>query len=46
LAARLGKTSEATAARHQVLLSPQRSPRAQRIMFEAARELAMQAPHR
>lgn len=43
LAKRLGKTSEARAAWHQILLSPQRSPRAQRIMFEAAQALAAHA---
>jgi O-antigen ligase len=44
LAARLGKTSEAEAAWHQILLSPQRSARAQRIMFEAAQASGEQAP--
>lgn len=43
LAQRLGKTSEATAAWHQILLSPQRSARAQRIRFEAAQALAGRA---
>jgi O-antigen ligase len=42
LAVRLGRMSEARAARQQILLSPQRSPRAQRIMFEAAQSLAAQ----
>ncbi len=42
LAARLGKTSEAEAALQQVLLSPQRSTRARRIMLEAARSSAGQ----
>lgn len=40
LATRLGKTSEAEAARHQILLSPQRSRRARRIMLEAAQASA------
>jgi hypothetical protein len=40
LATRLGKTSEAEAARNQILLSPQRSQRAQRIMLEAAQASA------
>jgi predicted negative regulator of RcsB-dependent stress response len=43
LAARLGKTSEARAAWRQMLLSPQRSARAQRITFEAAQALKAQA---
>jgi O-antigen ligase len=43
LAARLGRTSEARAAWHQMLLSPQRSARAQRITFEAAQALKAQA---
>jgi O-antigen ligase len=42
LAARLGKTSEAKAALQQVLLSPQRSTRARRIMLEAAQSPAGQ----
>ncbi|HKZ09284.1 MAG TPA: O-antigen ligase family protein [Rhodanobacteraceae bacterium] len=43
LAARLGKTSEAKTALHQILHSPQRSPRARRIMSGAAQALAAQA---
>lgn len=43
LAKRLGKTSDAKAAWHQILLSPQRSARAQRIMSEAARALTAHA---
>ncbi|HET6545673.1 MAG TPA: O-antigen ligase family protein, partial [Rhodanobacteraceae bacterium] len=43
LAASIGRTSEAKNAWHQVLLSPQRSVRAQRIMLEAAQALDVQA---
>ena len=43
IAACLGKASEAEAAWHQILLSPQRSVRAQRIMFEAAQALTAHA---
>jgi O-antigen ligase len=43
LEASIGRTSEAKDAWHQVLLSPQRSARAQRIMLEAAEALAGQA---
>jgi hypothetical protein len=42
LATHLGRMSDATTAYRQVLLSPQRSPRARRIMFEAAQALATQ----
>jgi hypothetical protein len=42
LAASMGRTSEAQDAWRQVLLSPQRSARAQRIMLEAAGALAGQ----
>jgi hypothetical protein len=41
LAASVGRISEAKGAWRQVLLSPQRSARAQRIMFEAAHALAI-----
>jgi len=40
LATHLGRMSEANAAYRQALLSPQRSPRARQIMFEAAQALA------
>jgi len=43
LAERLGKTSEARTAWHQILLSPQRSARARRIMIEAAQALTAHA---
>jgi hypothetical protein len=43
LAARLGKTPEAEAARHQILLSPQRSARAQQIILEAVQASGRQA---
>lgn len=43
LATRQGKRSEAEAARRQILLSPQRSPRAQWIMLEAAQASAARA---
>ncbi len=43
LAERMGKISEARAAWHQILLSPQRSIRARRIMREAAQALTAHA---